>query len=45
MNNFHYNYIKNKYDDKADLMFTDSDNLMNKIKTENVYEDFGIDRK
>ena len=40
MQNFHYNYIKNKYGDKAEILLTDTDSLMYKTKTENVYEDF-----
>ena len=37
---FHYDYIKNKYDNKSKLLFTDTDSLMYDIKTEDVYEDF-----
>ena len=37
---FHYGYIKNKYDNKSKLLFTDTDSLMYDIKTEDVYEDF-----
>ena len=40
MYEFHYNYIKNKYDNKSKLLFTDTDSLMYEIKTENVFEDF-----
>ena len=37
---FHYHYIKNKYDKKSKLLFTDINSLIYKIKTEDVYEDF-----
>ena len=40
MYEFHYDYIKNKYDNKSKLLFTDTDSLMYDIKTEGVYEDF-----
>ena len=40
MYKFHYDYIKNEYDNKSKLSFTDTDSLMYDIKTENVYEDF-----
>ena len=36
---FHYDDIKNKYDNKSKLLFTDTDSLMYEIKTEGVYED------
>ena len=35
---FHYKYIKNKFDTK--LLFTDTDSLVYEIKIEGVYEDF-----
>ena len=38
MYEFHYKYIKNKFD--AKLLFTDTDSLVYEIKTEDVYEDF-----
>ena len=38
MYEFHYDYIKNKYDNKSQLLFTDADSLMYESKTEDVYE-------
>ena len=37
-----YQHIKNKFD--AKLLFTDTDNLVYEIKTEDVYEDFYEDK-
>ena len=37
MYDFHYNYIKQKYEDKARLLFTDTDSLMYEMQTENFY--------
>ena len=45
MYKFHYDYIKNKYDNKSRLLFTDTKSLMYEIKTEDVYEDFSNDKK
>ena len=42
---FHYNYIKNKYGDKAELLFTDTHSLMYLIQTQDVYKDFSKDIK
>ena len=42
---FHYDYIKNKYENKSKILFTDTDSLMHEIKTEDVYEDFSSDKE
>ena len=45
MFDFHYNYIKKKYGDKAKLLFTDTDSLMYEIQTEDFYKDISGDIK
>ena len=45
MFDFHYNYIRKKYGDKAELLFTDTDSLMYLIHTEDFYQDIGKDIK
>jgi len=40
---FHYNYIKEMYKDKAKLLFTDTDSLMYETKTEDAYADIADD--
>ena len=45
MYDFHYNYIKQKYGDKAKLLLTDTDSLMYKIQTEDFYKDINGDVK
>ena len=40
MQHFHYNYIKNKYDDKAEMLLTDTDSLMYKIEADNVLKTY-----
>ena len=42
MYEFHYKYIKNKFD--AKLLLTDTDSLVYEIETEDVYEDFCQDK-
>ena len=45
MYDFHYNYIKQKYGDKAKLLLTDTDSLMYEIQTEDFYNDISGDVK
>jgi hypothetical protein len=39
MQQFHYDYIKPKYGDKATLLFTDTDSFCVNIETKDVYKD------
>ena len=43
MYEFHYDYIKPKYGDRAKLLFTDTDSLCYEIKTEDFYKDIAED--
>ena len=43
MYDFHYNYIKTKYGDKAKLLFTDTDALAYEITTKDFYKDMNPD--
>ena len=43
MFDFHYNYIKPKYGDKAKLLFTDTDSYLYEIQTEDFYKDISED--
>ena len=45
MYDFRYNYIKRKYEDKAKLLFTDTDSLMYEIETKDFYKDISTDVK
>ena len=45
MCDFHYEYIKIKYGDKARLLFTDTDNLTYEINTEDVHNDLWEDKQ
>ena len=45
MFDFHYNYIRKKYNNKAELLFTDTDSLMYLIQTEDFYRDIKKDVK
>ena len=40
-----YDYIKNKYDNKSKILFTDADSFIYEIKTNDVYEDFISDKE
>ncbi|KAK3103044.1 hypothetical protein FSP39_016008 [Pinctada imbricata] len=44
MYDFHYNYIKRKYGNTAQLLFTDTDSLCYDIKTEDIQEDMAKDK-
>ena len=43
MYNFHYNYIKPKYNNKVKRLFTDKDSLTYEIETEDFYKDIAPD--
>ena len=44
MYDFHYNYIKRKYGNRARLLFTNTDSLRYKIEAKDVYKDFWKDK-
>ena len=39
MFDFHYNFIRKKYGNKAELLFTDTDSLMYLIQMDDFYSD------
>ena len=45
MYDFHYNYIKKKYNDKAKLLFTDTDSLCYEVETEDMPSDIWNDKE
>ena len=42
---FHYNFIRDKYGDKAELLMTDTDSLVYHIQTDDFYKDINKDVK
>ena len=44
MYDFHYNYIKKKYNNRARLLFTNTDSLTYEIEAKDVYKDFWNDK-
>ncbi|PFX27766.1 hypothetical protein AWC38_SpisGene7512 [Stylophora pistillata] len=45
MYDFHYNYIKPKYGERAKLLFTDADSLCYEIETDDFFKDIASDVK
>ena len=45
MFDFHYNFMKDKYGDKAELLMTDTDSLVYHIQTDDFYKDINEDVK
>ena len=45
MYEFYYGYIKNKYNNKSELLFTDSRILMYETNIEDFYKDFSSDNE
>ena len=45
MYEFHYHYIKQKYDSKWRLLVADTDSLMHEIETYNVYDNFSKNKR
>ena len=43
MYDFHYNYMKKNYGEKAKLLFTDTDSLAYEVQTEDFYRDISGD--
>ena len=44
MYDFHYNYTKKKYNDRARLLFTNTNSLTYEIEAEDVYNSFWNDK-
>ena len=45
MYEFHYNYIKRRYENKAKLLFTDTDSLCYEIQTKDIYNELWEDKE
>ena len=39
MYDFHYNYVKSRYNNKAKLLFTDTDSLCYEIEAKDIYKE------
>ena len=44
MYDFHCNYVKKKYDNRARLLFTNTDSLTYEIEADDVYKDLWNDK-
>ena len=42
---FRYDYIENRYNKNSGLLFNDTESLMYEVKTDDVYEDFSINKE
>ena len=45
MYDFHYNYVKSRYNNKAKLSFTDTDSLCYEIETKDIYKELWEDKQ
>ena len=45
MYDFHYNYVKSRYNNKAKLLFTDTDSLCYEIETKDIYKELREDKQ
>ena len=45
MYDFHYNYVKSRYNHKAKLLFTDTDSLCYEIETKDIYKELWEDKQ
>ena len=45
MYEFNNDYIKNKHDNKSELLFTVTDSFMYEVKTEDAYENFSSNKE
>ena len=43
MYDFHFNYVKPKYTEKTQLLFTDTDSLLYQIEIKDIYKDIEND--
>ena len=45
MYDFHYNYVKSRYNNKAKLLFTDTDSLCYEIEAKDIYKELWEDKQ